>query len=83
MTQSPRISCALHDYIEIACMYGYRIRLDLTDGQIVEGKAINIVTTPEKRELLLIDEEQRQIELTQLRKMTVLTKNAVFKEVTF
>lgn len=83
MTSSPRISCALHDYIEIACMYGYLVKLELIDGQTVEGKAIDVVTTPEKREFLLIDSDRQRIELTRLRKMTALTANAAFKDVTF
>ncbi|MGR8941188.1 MAG: Rho-binding antiterminator [Gammaproteobacteria bacterium] len=79
-----RISCELHDYIEIACMHGYRVRLKLKDGRIIEGKAVDVITTPEKREFLLLDNGQKQqVELNQLVKMTPLTPNASFKEVLF
>ncbi len=79
------ISCELHDYVEIACMYGYRVRLTLKDHQIIDGKALNVLTTAEKREYLVIDNghEQQQIELNQFSKMQVLTPNAKFNEVSF
>ncbi len=84
MTQCT-ISCELHDFLEIACLYGYRVKLTLKDQQIIEGKALDVLTTAEKREYLIIDNglEQRQIESNQLSKMQVLTANALFKEVVF
>ncbi|MDO8333505.1 MAG: Rho-binding antiterminator [Nitrosomonas sp.] len=83
MTQDA-ISCELHDFVEVACMYGYRLRLILKDDQVIEGKAIDIVNSPEKRECLVIEGDSRQhIELTQLSRMQVLTPNAKFSEVDF
>jgi len=84
MTQCNAISCELHDYIEIACMYGYRVRLEFKDGQSLEGKAVDVMTTAEKREFLVIDNGQKQqVELNQLSRMTTLTPNASFKDVVF
>jgi len=79
------ISCELHDYLEIACMYGYRVRLTIKNHQTIEGKAIDTVTTAEKREYLVIDNGQKkhEVELNQLVKMEVLTPNAKFKNVSF
>lgn len=79
------ISCELHDYLEIACMYGYRVKLTLKNHQTLEGKALDTLTTAEKREYLVIGNghEQPRIELNQLAKMQVLTPNAKFKEVPF
>ncbi|MDO9214345.1 MAG: Rho-binding antiterminator [Methylococcales bacterium] len=79
------ISCELHDYLEIACMYGYQVKLTLKDDRIIEGKAVDVLTTAEKREYLIIDtgREQQKIESHQLSKMQVLTANAKFKEVLF
>lgn len=79
------ISCELHDYLEIACMYNYRVKLTLKDQQIIEGKALDILTTSEKHEYLVIDngQGQQQVELNQLAKMRVLTPNAKFKEISF
>lgn len=83
MTQDV-ISCELHDFVEVACMYGYQLKLMLKNNQIIEGKAIDIVNSPERRECLVIDCGSRQhIELTQLAKMQVLTPNAKFNEIVF
>ncbi len=84
MNQST-ISCDLHDYIELACMHNYRVRLTLNNHQIIEGKALNTLTTAEKQEYLIIGigPEQSRIELNQLKKMEVLTHNAKFNEVSF
>jgi len=82
------ISCDLHDYLEIACMYGYQIQLTLNDNRIIEGKAMNTMTTADKREFLVIDNDhghgqKEEIELNQIRKLQVLTPNAKFSEVVF
>lgn len=83
MTQDA-ISCELHDFVEVACMYGYQLKLILKNNQIIEGKAIDIVNSPERRECLVIDNDSRQqIELTQLARMQVLTPHAKFNEVVF
>ena len=83
MTQDA-ISCELHDFVEVACMYGYQLKLTLKNNQIIEGKAIDIINSPERRECLVIDNDSRQqIELTQLARMQVLTPNAKFNEVVF
>ncbi|MCE7913673.1 MAG: transcriptional regulator [Nitrosomonas sp. PRO4] len=78
------ISCELHDFVEVACMYRYLLKLSLKNNQVIEGKAIDIVNSPKGRECLLIDgNPQQQVELTQLTKMEVLTPNAKFREVVF
>ena len=83
MTQDT-ISCELHDLVEVACMYGYRLKLILKNNQVIEGKAVDIVSSTEKREYLVIDNDSKQhIELTQLAKMEILTPNAKFSEVIF
>ena len=83
MTQDA-ISCELHDFVEVACMYGYQLKLILKNNQVIEGKAVDIVNSPERRECLVIDNDSRQqIELTQLARMQVLTPHAKFNEVVF
>lgn len=78
------ISCELHDFVEVACMYRYQLKLILKNEQMIEGTAIDIVNTPERQECLIIDNDSRmQIELTQLVRMEVLTPNAKFREVIF
>ena len=79
------INCELHDYLEIACLYHYRVKLTLKNQQVIEGNALDVFTSAEKREYLLIqtEQEQQSIELNQLSKMQVLTAHAKFKQVTF
>jgi Rho-binding antiterminator len=78
------ISCDLHDYIEVVCMYGYQVKLELKNQQVIVGKAIDIITSPDKHEHLLIkNEEEQQVALTQLAKLYVLTPDARFKVVEF
>jgi len=78
------IPCQIHDYIEIACLYGYRVKLILKDGRSLEGTAIDTFTSAEKREYLLLDNgRQQQLELNQVHKMEVLTANAKFKSISF
>ncbi|MBX3640181.1 MAG: Rho-binding antiterminator [Nitrosomonas sp.] len=77
------ISCELHDFVEVACMYGYQLKLILKSGETVEGKAIDILSA-DQRELLVIDNGEKQhIDLTSLTRMQVLTPNAKFSEVVF
>ncbi len=79
------ISCELHDFVEVACMYGYQLKLILKDQQTLEGKAIDIVNSADKGECLVIvnNDTKQQIALTQLAKMVVTTPNAKFSEVIF
>lgn len=81
----PLISCDLHDYIEVACLHHYRVELVLKGGEVLEGKALDVLTSPEKREFLVIDNDgqKQQVELTELHKMIALTPNASFNEVEF
>lgn len=75
------VSCELHDYLEIACIYGYQVRLTLKDRQTLEGKAIDTMTSAEKREYLIVDDSR--IELNRIEKLQVLTPHAKFEEVVF
>ena len=78
------VACDLHDFIEIACIYHYQVKLTLKDQTSIEGKAIDILIGSDKREYLVIDTGQKQqIELNQLRKLQVLTPKAQFTEVSF
>lgn len=78
------ISCELHDFVEVACMYGYQLKLILKNNQVIEGKAIDIVNSADKRECLVIDTGEKQlVDLTLLAKMQVITPNARFNEVIF
>ncbi len=79
------ISCQLHDYIEIACLYGYSISLTLKQGQNIEGKALTTETSADRQELLVIQSDiiQRKINLTEIKSMRALTQNPNFTEIHF
>ncbi|TDP75157.1 Rof transcriptional antiterminator [Bradymonas sediminis] len=79
------ISCHLHDYIEVACLFGYAVNLTLKTQESVEGRVKDIVSDAEKREYVLLetDSGDEQIELTSLARMQVLTPGARFSDVVF
>lgn len=83
------LSCDLHDYIEIACMYRLPLELELRDGQCVSGTAIDTCRNAEKQEciqLAVTEEEGRQrilVVLDELRTMRALVKNPHFDVVKF
>jgi Rho-binding antiterminator len=79
------ISCQIHDYIEIACLYGFQIRLQLTDGTTQQGKAITTETTSDKHEWLILEQQTEfiKIDLTQIEIMQSLTTNRYFDQVSF
>ncbi|GAB4265315.1 MAG: Rho-binding antiterminator [Methylomicrobium sp.] len=78
------IACELHDYVEIACLHRYEVKLTLTDNRCVRGKALDISTEPDKREYLLVENGAKQkIELTQIVTLETLTPGARFQHVRF
>ena len=84
MSPAPIISCALHDYIEISCLYGYQVKLLLKDKRTISGKTIDIISSADKREYLLLESLPHiKIELTEIKQLQVLTPGAKFQTVTF
>lgn len=84
MPQARTISCALHDYIEVSCLYGYQVKLLLHDKQTITGKAVDIISSAEKREYLLLESlPPIKIELTEIKQLQVLMPGAKFQTVSF
>ncbi|XOV78829.1 MAG: Rho-binding antiterminator [Aestuariibacter sp.] len=80
------VSCDLHDYLEIACMFHYRVTIQLREGTLVTGIAQDIVTTSEDKceEIILQTDSGRiGVATSNMQKMTVLTEGARFQEVNF
>lgn len=79
------ISCALHDYIEIACLYHIKVRLTLSSDQQLQGTALNTFTNADKKEYLLVKSEHEEIgvELDRIKSMQALTQNPHFQIVDF
>ena len=79
------ISCAVHDYVEIACMYHFTVKLVLKNGQTVEGKAVQTVINECKEECVVLDTEtgNKEIVLEQIISMGAVTKNPHFEKIDF
>ena len=76
------IACDVHDYVEIACMYRYDVRLHLRDGQTIEGRARDI-DTRQGKEFLVLDTPHAsgQVDLAEIKVLQVLTPGARFQRV--
>lgn len=81
------ISCQLHDYIEIACLYRLKIGITLVDGEQTHGTAITTQTAADKKEYLLINPAgkngEERIELTKIKRLQALTANPHFDRIEF
>ena len=79
------IDCNLYDYIEIACMYRYPVRVATSDGAIVTGLAIDTVIDNDKAEYLKLDVDgaQRLVRLDRLAALEPLAANAKFGKIRF
>lgn len=79
------ISCNLHDYVEIVCLFGYPIKLTLFDKSIIQGKALDTQINEDKQECLKIDSEGVDvlIELENISKLQVCVDNPYFITVSF
>ena len=79
------ISCANHDYIEIACMYRFEIRLVLKNGQVEQGKAFQTALNENKEECLVLETQagNKLIVLQQVVSIEAVTDNPHFGKVDF
>lgn len=81
---STPLDCELHDYIEIACLFQYRVRLTLSDRRVYEGRAITTSAREGEEYLVLrVAGEALRLPIHQLAHMSVLTHPARFSDVTF
>ena len=57
------LSCQQYDYIEIACMYHYPVKLTMKSGTIVQAKALDTARNEDRQECIkvLIDENEKLI----------------------
>ena len=91
------MKCDLHDYVEIACLYNYKLELTLKDGTLLNAIAIDTKTSNKQEFILLknaqmmggnrvwVTQEKRstEIPLDSLVKIKVLSPNAKFDDITF
>ncbi|MBM7060756.1 Rho-binding antiterminator [Pseudomonas sp. UL073] len=48
------LACELYDHLEVACLYGYRLKVELTDGSTLEAQALTTRTNAAKEEFLCL-----------------------------
>ena len=85
MKSNKNIACDLHDYLEIACLYTYQVKLTLANGETFTGVP-KTTRVEDKKELLVFEvanTQQQKIETNKLKTMEVLTPNAKFTLVEF
>ena len=79
------ISCDQHDYVEIACLYRYRVKLTLECGEAVEGIALDVLYNNSREECIKIRRSNTDnlVILDSIIKMDALVENPHFKTVHF
>ncbi|MCX2898126.1 Rho-binding antiterminator [Pseudomonas mandelii] len=79
------LNCDLHDFLEIACMRGYLLDVELIDGQRLIARAVTTRTSDTKEEFMVFEQDGRQWELRldQLAAITPLDDNADFRRIAF
>ncbi|WP_457749238.1 Rho-binding antiterminator [Sulfurimonas sp.] len=77
------ISCQHYDYIEIACMYHYTIKLTMKSGAVVEGKAVDTARDTNHQECIKIDVNnvKKLIVLDEIKILESTLKNPYFQTV--
>jgi Rho-binding antiterminator len=77
------LHCDLHDYLEIACLFGYTLDIELSDGQRLTARAITTRTAHTREEFLEVEttDGRHEIRLDQLLAITPLDNNARFGRV--
>lgn len=79
------ITCAQHDYVEIACLYRMGVILTLRSGALCRGIALDTVTNRQRVECLKLDTGRGEelVPLDQLRLMEAAEPNPHFDRVAF
>lgn len=77
------ISCDQHDYIEIACMFRYPIKLTMKSGELIECTALDTVLNEHKDECIKVEVNgsERLVVLTELSLLEVSVDNPHFQTV--
>ncbi|HAY93320.1 MULTISPECIES: Rho-binding antiterminator [unclassified Shewanella] len=83
MSDYKMIPCAHYDYLELACLRGYQLNIELIDGTQCQGQAITTQTRADKTEWLIIQLQQtkQSLRLDHIAAITPLEPNAEFGRV--
>ncbi|MCW8902694.1 Rho-binding antiterminator [Sedimenticola sp.] len=79
------ISCAQHDYVEIACMYKLPVTLTLSSGEELAGIAMDTVSNQDREECLKLKtgNNEQLVVLDQILRMVATKPNSHFEKVDF
>jgi len=77
------LSCQQYDYIEIACMYHYPVKLTMKSGTVVQAKALDTARNENRQECIkvLIDENEKLIILDDIAMLEVTLSNPHFQTI--
>ncbi|MDO6718644.1 Rho-binding antiterminator [Psychrosphaera sp. 1_MG-2023] len=79
------ISCNHYDYIEIACMNRYPIKVVMKAGDVINGIALDTALNKKKQECIKIhvNNADRLVVLDNISTLEVSVKNPHFQRVSF
>lgn len=84
VSENQPIQCDYHDYVEIACMFGYEVRVATTDGQLLSGLALDTQSDGNSEFLVLKAPDRRfLIRLSAVTSFEALTEGARFGKLRF
>ncbi|NWL77441.1 transcriptional antiterminator [Pseudomonas taiwanensis] len=77
------LDCDLHDFLEIACLYRYLVKVELVDGGGFEARALTTHTSAEKEEFFVLEVEDGpcSVRMDRLLAITPLEPGARFGRV--
>ncbi|WP_300475975.1 Rho-binding antiterminator [Shewanella sp.] len=82
MSDYKMIPCEHYDYLELACLRGYQLKIELIDGTQCQGQAITTQTRADKTEWLVIQQQtQHALRLDHIVAITPADANAEFGRV--
>jgi Rho-binding antiterminator len=83
------LTCNLHDYIEVMCLYQYEVQITLNNGKLITEKfdSTGFIGQSTAKQEVIRGKDDNGVDLTlvltDIKTVTVLTKNAQFNIVHF
>ncbi|MBB1519154.1 Rho-binding antiterminator [Aquipseudomonas guryensis] len=77
------IACDLYDYLEIACLHHYHLRIELTDGSELQAEAVTTEINASKEEFFIVRGAagEQRLRMDRLLAITPLDAGASFGRV--
>ena len=78
------LPCSIHDHLELACIAGAELRIELHDGDVVEATPITTETRNDKTEWLLcrlIDNSPWEVRLDNIRSFEPTRRQDLFQRI--